>query len=130
MIGTRTAWLLIVLLGVAIVFAFALPGTAPFPRKYTADVGMSVGVAPNPYNTLDAQLAQKQMQLDEQQTDLQAQEAAFASSSAAASVVAMSPIVLYLGIAVVILTFLVVMNFYFDWRRSRITADSRGKIEG
>jgi len=83
-------------------------------------VGVTLGVAPNPYNTLNDQLAQKQIQLDEQQADLAAREAAFASSTAAdIGGTPMAALVGYLAIAVGALALFVGLNFYLDWRRSR-----------
>ena len=76
-----------------------------------------VGVAPNPENTLNAQLNQEQGQLNQRAAALAAREAAFASSTAVADPV--SPVIWYLTGAIAIVTLLVVLNFYFDWRRSR-----------
>jgi predicted PurR-regulated permease PerM len=113
----QTVWLLIVLVGVFFVFLVIVKGnSSPFP-KLLAQVGVAVGVVPNPYNTLDAQLNQKQDQLNQQISDLVAREAAFASSAAATNSV--SPMVWYLVVAIALVALLVLLNFYFDWRRSR-----------
>jgi hypothetical protein len=86
--------------------------------KMLAQVGVAVGVAPNPYNSLNEQLNEKQLQIDEEQSDLTAQEAAFASSTEESGLLAASPVVWYLMIAVGVLTFLVGLNFFLDWRRT------------
>ena len=82
------------------------------------DVGVTLGVAPNPYNTLNEELNAKQAQIDAEQANLQAQEVALASTSASTTAAA-SPTFNYLVIAVGVLALLVGLNFYFDWRRSR-----------
>jgi uncharacterized membrane protein YwaF len=114
----RTALLLIIL--VAVLSFVAVGARAPrSPFQFLlAQVGIVVGVAPNPYNTLDDQLNQERTQLNQQASDLAAQEAAFASSTAAANAVA-SPAAWYLAVAIAVVALLVVLNFYLDWRRSR-----------
>ena len=114
----QTALLLIVLAGALSFIAIgARAPRSPF-QSFLAQVGIVVGVAPNPYNTLNDQLNQKQAQLDQQAADLAAQEAAFASSTAAAAA-APSPAVGYLAAAIAVVALLVILNFYLDWRRSR-----------
>ena len=114
----QTAWLLIALIAaLSFVAVGANAPRAPF-HTLLAQVGIVVGVAPNPYNSLDAQLNQKQDQLNQQAADLAAQQAAFASSTAAAND-AMAPTVWYLSIAIAIIALLLILNFYFDWRRMR-----------
>jgi predicted PurR-regulated permease PerM len=112
----QTVWLLVVLLGAFSVFLITPEGQLlPFERL-VAQVGITVGVAPNPYNTLNDQLAQKQDQLNQEASDLAAQEEAMASTTAQA---APTPaIVWYLVAAIIVILLLVLLNFYFDWRRS------------
>ena len=114
----QTAWLLIILAGAFGAFLVAVSFGSPTTfKKMLADVGITVGVAPNPYNTLAAQLDQQQTQLNQQAADLAAREAAFASSTAEAA--PSSPVLWYLMVAIAVLAILVLLNFYFDWRRRR-----------
>ncbi|HVM76700.1 MAG TPA: hypothetical protein VMU07_00930 [Candidatus Paceibacterota bacterium] len=83
-----------------------------------ADVGVTVGVAPNPYNTLNAQLDQRQKVLDAEASNLQAEEAALNSQTSTFGNGSESPMIGFLMIAVGVLAFLVGLNFYFDWHRS------------
>ncbi len=83
-----------------------------------AQVGVAVGVAPNPYNTLNDQLNAKQAQLDMEAADLAVQRAALASDTAAGAVAGPASPYWYLVAAVGALTLLVVLNFYMDWRRA------------
>lgn len=72
-----------------------------------ASMTVSAGVAPNPYNTLAAQLQQKEAQLDQEQNSIQQQSA---------SVDMLGVYSLFISIALFVL---VAFNFYFDWKRSR-----------
>jgi preprotein translocase subunit SecF len=120
MMSKRTAWLLILFLGAASsLFFFGRGRVLPSPN-FLAQVGMVVGIAPNPYNTLNDQLQAEKTQLDQQAADLAARQAAFESSTGVAATVAQtSPVVWYLSMAVALIGILVCLNFYFDWRRSR-----------
>ncbi len=121
---------LLVFGGVLVLLAASHVNPVFFGRTLLAQVGLSVGVLPNPYNTLDAQLNQKQAYLNEEQSYLNAQEAALASTSAAASPLT-SPLGWYLLAAIFALFVLVVLNFYFDLRRSRgAEEDKAGGVEG
>jgi hypothetical protein len=124
----RTVWFLIIFLGAGFSLLF-FGGTQTMPSpKLLAQVGMVVGVPPNPYNTLNDQLQQEKTQLDQQAADLAARQAAFASSTGAV-LAGVSPVTWYLAIAVVIIGLLICLNFYFDWRISkRITADEAGQV--
>ena len=93
-------------------------GTVPPLTGMLAQVGVVVGVAPNPYNTLNDQLDQKQLAIDQEQADLAAREAALASTTQNSSAMP-SAYTWSLGIAVVVLALLVILNFYLDWRRER-----------
>ena len=113
----QTVWLLVVLLGVFSAFLLVVTGNAiPFQKKL-ADVGITLVIPANPYNTLASQLDQEQTQLNQEAADLAARQAAFASSTTTAS--AASPALWYLVVAIAVLAVLVLLNFYFDWRRSR-----------
>jgi hypothetical protein len=86
--------------------------------KFLAQIGVVVGIAPNPYNTLNDQLQQEKTQLDKQSADLAAREAAFASSTDATGTTTLPPNQ-YLAIAIVIVGLLVLLNFYLEWRYVR-----------
>ncbi len=113
----RTVLLLIMLAGVACVFFFVARGRVASLPSLMAQIGITVGVAPNPYNTLNDQLNQEQNQLNQQAADLAAREAALASSTAAADAVSYTDWYLSAGIAAVAI--LVSLNFYLDWRRAK-----------
>lgn len=115
----RTAWFLIVFLGASLSLLFVGGSAALPPSHLLAQVGVVVGIAPNPYNTLNDQLQQEKTQLSQQTADLAAREAAFESSTASGSVSSSSPMVWYLAIAVAVMAVLVLLNFYFDWRLLR-----------
>jgi len=114
----RTVWFLILFLGTSFSLLVVSSGGVMPGGKLLAQVGLVVGVAPNPYNTLNDQLQQQQAQLNQQAADLAAREAAFASSTNAAET-ASSPTTWYLMIAVIVIGFLVCLNFYLDYRRSK-----------
>lgn len=113
----QTAWLLIVLVGVSFMFFFVGRGRVPSLPDVMAQIGITVGVAPNPYNTLNEQLSQEQDQLNQQAADLAAREAALASSTAAVQTA--PPTNWYVDGAIVFVALLVCLNFYLDWRRDR-----------
>lgn len=98
------------------------PGFEPFPNLL-AQVGITVGVPANPYNTLNDELSQEQAQLTQEQQDLAAREAADASSSAAATATPLGTWYIALGVAIT--AALVILNFYLDWRRSRRVESTR-----
>lgn len=81
-----------------------------------AVVGISTGVAPNPYNTLAAQLDSKQQELDERESRLERLESKAIEREQDAQWA------FYSLVASALLFLLVAANFYFDARRSRITA--------
>ena len=124
--SNRTVWFLIIFLGATFSLLFFSGGKILSPTKLTAQVGLLVGIAPNPYNTLNAQLQQQQSQLNQQAADLAAREAAFASSTNVS--VSASPMIWYLTVAVIIIGLLVCANFYLDWRRSRRAAEEPPRV--
>lgn len=77
----------------------------------SAVIGATASVEPNPYNTLAQQLVTKQDELSVREKELALREGQqFANTS--------SNLPLYSLMASLALTFLVTLNFYFDWRRS------------
>jgi len=114
-------FLVMAAIGLIAVGGFGVRDSRIFLAILPAQVGVTLGVAPNPYNTLNAQLDAKQAQINAEQANLDAQQAALDSSTAGAASPATggSPLFGYLVIAVGILALLVGLNFYFDWLRSR-----------
>ena len=78
----------------------------------SAVIGATASVEPNPYNTLAQQLVTKQDELSVREKELSLREGQQLANSN-------SNLPLYSLIASLVLTFLVALNFYFDWRRSR-----------
>ena len=120
-------FVVIILAAGALAFG-ASPNGQIFFGKLMAQVGITVGIAPNPYNTLDAQLNAKQAQLDAESADLAAREAAFASSTATASA-ATAADGWYSWVALGILGLLVALNFLLDWRRNHKAPSEGGTIK-
>ena len=116
----KLGWCALSVLG-AILIVLAGTHVAPvyFGETLLAQVGVSVGILPNPYNSLNDQLDQKQAYINEEQSYIDQQKAALASSSALAIAPGASPVAWYLALAVLALAVLVFLNFYLDWRRSR-----------
>jgi hypothetical protein len=113
----KTLWSIVIVVGAVVAGVMALNGgTVPGVTGMLADVGVVVGVAPNPYNTLNDQLNQRQLAIEQEQADLAAREAAFASSTQDGRAVPPA-YAWYFGMAVVVLALLVILNFYLDWRR-------------
>lgn len=89
-----------------------------------ADVSLTVGVAPNPYNTEAAQLAQKQEQLNQEQTRLTAEQSAAAQTQGTNDRWAF-----YSLCASAVLLVLVAVNFYLDMRRRRQPSGQRFSVD-
>ncbi len=102
--------------------SLSLAGHPPAPGAWLgrtlAQIGVTIGVAPNPYNTLNTQLDAKQAQINQEQADLAVREAVFASTTAASGLASETPAIWYLTAAVGVLAFLVGLNYFLDWRRS------------
>jgi hypothetical protein len=82
-----------------------------------ATVGTSAAVAPNPYNTWNQQLTEKEKALALREKTIAALEAKFSGSNPA---VPQSNLPLYSFGMSIFLAVLVGLNFYFDWRRSAV----------
>lgn len=100
----------------ASLFGYSLPAVSvPVQAMYSlaaASASLSVGVAPNPDNTLAQQLDAKAAQLDVQQQHIQQLQQSLRSSSN-------DTLGLYSLLASVLLLLLIAANFYLDWRRDR-----------
>ncbi len=108
-------------------FIARTPGGFAPAKSMLAQVGVVVGVAPNPYNTLNAQLSQEKTQLDMEAADLASQKAALASQAAKGSPASSSAVPWYLMVAVGIAAFFVGLSFHLGARRERM---ERGMGQG
>ena len=90
-----------------------------FIAQVGSAVGVTVGVAPNPFNTLAQQLKEKELALADREKELQQEEAAF-GKKIDKKLATQNKIFLYLLIVGGILALLVLLNFYLDYRRRRI----------
>jgi hypothetical protein len=80
----------------------------------SAEVGVSMGVAPNPYNTAAAELAAKQSELDAREALIRANDG---GSLAGTRMLAAGSFIVS-----ILVLMLVAMNYYMDWRRDRRVA--------
>jgi hypothetical protein len=85
-----------------------------FSMLGNAAVGMSAGVAPNPDNTLAAQFAQKEKELDARAGTIDAQSGGTVSGTRMMAFASLCVSMLVLA--------MVSANFYMDWRRGRAFA--------
>lgn len=109
----------IVFVGVVVLVTLAHVQLGYFGETLLAQVGVVAGVAPNPYNTLNEQLDQKAAAINSEQAYLNQEQAALASSTAEANSFSSDPLQWYLTAAVAALMVLILLNFYFDWRRAK-----------
>lgn len=79
----------------------------------SAVVGLSASVDPNPENTLAAQFAQKEAELQEREAAL------LRAENPTRSFLSMDSYALYSFILSILLFVLVALNYFFDWRRGR-----------
>ncbi len=93
-------------------------GFAP-AKSMLAQVGVVVGVAPNPYNTLNAQLSQEKTQLDMEAADLAAQRAALASATTTGGSASPAAIPWYFMVVIGVLAFFAGLSFHLGARRER-----------
>jgi hypothetical protein len=77
----------------------------------SATVGMSAAVDENPFNTLAQQLVNKERELQARESALDQREFVLDAREA--------PWAVYSFIFGLIISLLVLINFYFDWRRNR-----------
>ena len=80
-----------------------------------ANVGVSVGVLPNPYNTLAQQLQDKENDLTKREADLSKKEEGSNKQDKT---------LIYALIGGGVLLLLILLNFYFDYRRKRRKQDT------
>ena len=102
----------------AVLFGFAVITSTPsslvqHTRELFAAVGVTIAVAPNPYNTVAQQLSAKETQLTQREAQLSAQEDATARSQTTSS----DRYGFYSVCMSSVLVVLVGLNFYFDIRR-------------
>ncbi|MFH0892553.1 MAG: hypothetical protein V1867_07330 [Candidatus Falkowbacteria bacterium] len=82
--------------------------------KVGSAIGMSISVPENPINKLALELKQKEEGLDQRERELNEREKELARSSAWND-----NMYLFMGGGIVVLFFLVLMNFYLDMRRRK-----------
>jgi hypothetical protein len=83
----------------------------------SASVGVGASVESNQFNTLAAQLADKENQLNDRESILDQREYLLEIREA--------PVAVYSFILGLVLCLLVAANFYYDWRRERRRAPAR-----
>lgn len=84
-------------------------------RAQAVPVSMTASVFPNQYNTLAQQLKEKQNALDGKENELKQKE--FSLDSAIAK--ERNKLLIYFGIGGGILFFLLIVNFYFEYKISK-----------
>jgi hypothetical protein len=90
-------------------------GPKEFARELGAAVGASAGVLPNEYNTLAQSLLQKEKEVNQKEAALAEREAAVMSQGNEKN---MNLVFVVLSVGILLL-FLILLNFYFDWRRRK-----------
>lgn len=86
-------------------------------------VSIGASMAPNDYNTLAQELEKRADELSERERELALREAALNSGSILPS--SNTERLLYLmGGTILLLLLLILVNFYLDWRRGRVTSDT------
>lgn len=92
-------------------------GSKEFTRQLGAAVGASAGVAANEYNTLAQALLKKEAEVNEREASLAEREAAVLAGASEKDTKLVF-LILTIGI---LLFFLILLNFYLDWRRNHKT---------
>ena len=117
-IHRKIAWYvltpLFVVVVVLVLFRISIVGENPLSQLGTA-VGVTVAIAPNPYNTLAEQLKQKEIALQEREQTIQEAE----SEAQIKSQKGDRTLSYLLGVGGILLI-LILANFYLDWRRERL----------
>ncbi|RLC38044.1 hypothetical protein DRH27_03215 [Candidatus Falkowbacteria bacterium] len=88
--------------------------------KIGSAVGMSISVQENPFNKLALQLKEKEENLTQKEKDLAQRENALNAAN--------SPqikLVFFLAVGITVLFILVLINFYFDYKRKRRELSSK-----
>ena len=92
-------------------------GPKEFMRQFGSAASVTAGVVANPYNTLAQALSKKEIELETREAEIAAKEAAAQNLRNNIGSGSLVPIVA-LGAALLLL-FLILLNFYLDWKRSR-----------
>lgn len=88
---------------------------ATFEKYFMAQIGVTVGVLPNSFNTLAQQLSEKESTLSAKEQEIQQKEIALREKEEEKT--QESRILFYLSVVGGILFILVLLNFYLDYRR-------------
>ena len=80
-------------------------------------MGLSVSVPENPINKLALELKQKEDQLDQKELDLNQREAEIEKQIDAKY----NPAIIILSAGILVLFFLILVNYFLDYRRKKVT---------
>jgi len=86
-------------------------------RYLLAQVGLSASAPPNQFNTLAQQLENRRQDLDAREQSLKQREAAFADAQRKE----INTTLPYVVAGMCILLFLILLNYYLDWQKRRVT---------
>ena len=114
---------------VALLFGFAALTSTPAAllqtaRNMFATVGVSIAIAPNPYNTVARQLADKEAQLNQREAQVSAQEQAVSNSQSSRDTFGFYSLCMS-----AVLLVLVGINFYLDARRRSSTTSPNYSVD-
>jgi hypothetical protein len=87
-------------------------------------IGMGASIEPNEYNTLAQELEKRSEDLDRREAEIRAREAALGVDGGS-PIVSARVAYFFGGITLLLLT-LILLNFYFDWKRNRASRSSDG----
>ncbi|MCD4761351.1 hypothetical protein K8R32_00115 [bacterium] len=115
----------VLFLSFIIVFFLFLLGLNPVDigrflgASFGSAVGMSVGVVENPFNKLALQLKEKEDNLFERELGLIEREQALIEERSGKQ----ERLLLFIAIGIIFLFFLILFNFYFDYKRGLYKKD-------
>jgi hypothetical protein len=110
----RLAFLLVISLFFLFVIGLNPVDTTKFiGAKLGQAVGMTSSVPENPFNKLAVQLKEKENSLNQREMDLDAKEQALNEGQGN------NYLILVLGIGIIVLFFLVSLNYYLDYKRRK-----------
>jgi hypothetical protein len=86
-----------------------------FGAKFGQAIGMSVSIPENPFNKLALQLAEKENTLNQREIELNKK----ANELSAGKTDDQNPLITYLMLGIIFLFILVMVNYYFDYKRRK-----------
>ncbi|MCU0679627.1 MAG: hypothetical protein MUC28_04260 [Planctomycetes bacterium] len=84
--------------------------------RFGSSVGMSTSVPENPFNKLALDLKEKEDRLNQKERDLREREKVLTDAPS------QNKLILILGVGTVFLFVLILLNYYFDYRRRKIAS--------